>query len=85
MNHKFDHLAKGLAQSTTRRAALKKFGSGIAGITLATLGLANKAHADKGGKPLGSRCTHDAQCQSGKCCTDYITRNRYCGPPECGY
>ena len=27
MNNKFDELTKGLAQSVTRRAALKKFGS----------------------------------------------------------
>ena len=47
MNDKFDKLAKGLAQSVTRRGALKKFGLGLAGIALATLGLANKAQAQK--------------------------------------
>ena len=46
MNDKFDKLAKNMAQSVTRRAALKKFGVGLAGIALASLGLANKAHAD---------------------------------------
>ena len=46
MNDKFDELAKGIAQSVTRRGALKKFGAGIAGIVLATLGLPNVAHAD---------------------------------------
>ena len=45
MNDKFDELAKGLAQSVTRRAALKKFGVGLAGIALASLGLANNAQA----------------------------------------
>ena len=45
MNDKFDELAKGLAQSVTRRAALKKFGVGLAGVVLAVLGLANKAQA----------------------------------------
>jgi len=30
MNNKFDELTKGLAQSVTRRAALKKFGVGRA-------------------------------------------------------
>ena len=45
MNDKFDELTKGLAQSVTRRGAFKKFGAGIAGIALATLGLANKAEA----------------------------------------
>ena len=45
MNDQFDELAKGLAQSVTRRAALKKFGLGLAGIALAALGLASKAQA----------------------------------------
>ena len=52
MNDKFDELAKGLAQSVTRRGALKKFGVGLAGAVLATLGLANKAQAD----PRPFRC-----------------------------
>ena len=46
MNDPFDELAKGLAQSVTRRGALKKFGLGLTGIALASLGLANKAQAD---------------------------------------
>ena len=45
MNHKFDELTKSLAQSVTRRAALKKFGVGLAGMALACFGLANKAGA----------------------------------------
>ena len=45
MNDKFDELAKDLAQSVTRRGALKKFGVGLAGIALASLGLANNAKA----------------------------------------
>ena len=45
MNDKFDELAKGLAQSVTRRAMLKKFGVGLAGIALAALGLPNRAEA----------------------------------------
>ena len=47
MNDKFDELTKSLAQSVTRRAALKKFGAGLAGIALACFGLANKAEAGK--------------------------------------
>ena len=46
MNNQFDELTKGLAQSVTRRAALKKFGVGLAGMALACFGLANKAEAD---------------------------------------
>lgn len=45
MNNKFDELTKSMAQSVTRRAALKKFGAGVAGVALACLGLANKAQA----------------------------------------
>ena len=57
MNDKFDELAKGLAQSVTRRAALKKFGVGLAGVVLASLGLANKAEAGAGPyRKCVSRC-----------------------------
>src|SRR5438128_4330995 len=35
MNNKFDELTKSMAQSVTRRAALKKFGVGLAGMALA--------------------------------------------------
>ena len=45
MNHKFDELTKNMAQSVTRRAALKRFGIGLAGMALAGLGLANKSEA----------------------------------------
>ncbi len=58
MNNKFDELAKSLAQSVTRRGALKKFGVGLAGIALATLGLANKAQAGFGPKGPGN-CLED--------------------------
>ncbi len=43
MNNKFDELAKGLAQSVTRRQALKRLGVGLARMALACLGPANKA------------------------------------------
>jgi len=45
MEAKFDELAKGMAQSVTRRGALKKFGLGFAGIALAAFGLPNQAQA----------------------------------------
>jgi len=48
MNETFDELTKNMAQSTTRRGALKKFGLGLASLGLAWLGLANKAKAAKG-------------------------------------
>jgi len=52
MNNKFDELAKGLAQSVTRRQALKRFGVGLAGMALACFGLANRAEANGGGHCL---------------------------------
>jgi hypothetical protein len=45
MNDQFDELTKQMAQSVTRRGALKKFGVGLAGMALAAFGLASKAGA----------------------------------------
>src|SRR5262245_1394477 len=45
MNNKFDELTKSMAQSVTRRGALKRFGLGLAGMALACFGLASKAGA----------------------------------------
>ena len=56
MNDQFDDLAKGLAQSITRRGALKKFGLGLAGIALAAMGLTNKAQAARGN--CAQHCAH---------------------------
>lgn len=52
MIDKFDELARGMAQSVTRRGALRTFGVGLAGIALAALGLANTAEA----KPPCFKC-----------------------------
>src|SRR3954462_13429968 len=41
--NKFDELTKAMAQSVTRRAPVKKFGLGIAGMALACFGRTNKA------------------------------------------
>ena len=68
MNNEFDELTKGLAQSVTRRAALKKFGVGLAGMALACFGLAGSARADKGGcKTTSSKCLYDSECCSYTC------------------
>jgi hypothetical protein len=67
VNDKFDELAKTMAQSATRRGALKKFGLGLAGLALASLGLANNAEAAGGCKDSGKRCSHDSDCCSGFC------------------
>jgi len=69
MNNKFDELAKGMAQSVTRRQALKKFSFGLAGMALACFGLANRAEASKNKTCLGplSSCGNDPECCSGSC------------------
>ena len=79
MNDKFDELARGLAQSVTRRGALKKFGVGLAGIALASLGLVNKAEADptKNCTPSGGYCDSGAHCCSGRCIKSRVVGN-YC-------
>jgi len=62
MNSQFDELTKSMAQSVTRRQALRKFGVGLAGMALACFGLANHA---KAAKP----CVTDADCKTGEFCT----------------
>ena len=47
MNTKFDELTKGMAQSVTRRAALKKFGVGLVAAVAASLGITSAAAAPK--------------------------------------
>jgi hypothetical protein len=76
MNDKFDELAKGLAQSVTRRAALKKFGLGFVGIALATLGLANNTEA-------GKRCTSHADCPRSKACVGGVCVPCKSAPCDC--
>ena len=67
MNTKFDELTKSLAQSVTRRAALKKFTLGLTGMALSCLGLANNGQAQTGCLPSGSVCKVHNDCCSGKC------------------
>jgi hypothetical protein len=65
MINKFDELTKGMAQSVTRRGALKKFGVGLAGVLLSALGAASKAQgreaanfsAARGPRPFHCRCS----------------------------
>jgi len=71
MNNQFDDLTKSLAQSVTRRAALKKFSVGLAGMALACFGLANKANAQAACIPsgyfLGPSKDSCKNCCSGDC------------------
>src|SRR5262249_3105878 len=64
MNNQFDELTKSMAQSVTRRAALKKFGVGLVGMALAAFGLADRARATKGAQT----CSTDTDCGSGQVC-----------------
>ena len=81
MNDKFDALAKGMAQSVTRRGALRKFGLGFVSITLATHGLADKAPA-RHCKSSGQRCHDTSECCPGLYCNAgfLIGRNGTCVP-----
>ena len=70
MNNKFDELTKGLAQSVTRRQALRRFGVGLAGIALAALGLASKTYAHP--RPHGCQCKKpDFACRGDLNCVEY--------------
>src|SRR5438034_1077004 len=76
MNNKFDELTKSMAQSVTRRAALKKFGVGIAGMALTCFGLADRAQAAK-------KCSTNADCGSGQVCCNGSCMDdgsAYCSP-----
>src|SRR5262245_37728008 len=80
MNDKFDELAISLAQSLTRRQALRRFGRGLAGIVVAALGLATNAGANP-----STHCKTSADCPGFPwvCCegtcinTDFDSR--HCG------
>ncbi len=89
MNNKFDELTKNMAQSVTRRAALKKFGVGLAGMALACFGLANKVEAGPRCWPGGTRC-NPFESGGGKscsrCCNGYFFSwgGTFCGYPPAG-
>jgi hypothetical protein len=86
MNNQFDELTKGLAQSVTRRGALKKFGVGLAGMALACFGLANKAQADPKKLPGDCMTPTNPCCCNKKCRTalpsthpSYVSCAAQCG------
>ena len=87
MNHKFDELTKGLAQSVTRRAALKKFGAGLAGMALACFGLANKAEAGTPCIPRGTLCCYQypgkTHCNEKYCKSLCCSGKSYCTGVAC--
>jgi hypothetical protein len=77
MSNKFDELAKGLAQSVTRRQAFKKFGVGLAAMAVACFGLANRAHS--------RNCDPPSWCNPAinPCCCRGGTKNCNTGLPKC--
>jgi hypothetical protein len=78
MNEKFDELAKGLAQSATRRQALKKFGIGLAGLALACFGMASRGAAKGLCRKAGQTCGVDGRGGFHGCCPGlYCNYSRY--------
>jgi hypothetical protein len=78
MNNKFDELAKSLAQSTTRRQALKKLGVSLAGMALASLGFAGVLQAKVCKNP--DKCQRGRECCPGyECCFFPRVRGGVCG------
>ena len=73
MNDKFDELTKTLAQAVSRRAALKKFGAGLAGMALACFGLANQVEASG-----ACKCVTNADCKSGDICATGVCIPSWC-------
>jgi hypothetical protein len=63
MSERFDELSRAVAESVSRREALRKLGTGLVSILLAALGLHGRAHA-------GGRCTTDADCGASQTCCD---------------
>jgi len=85
MNDKFDELTKSLAQSVTRRAALKRFGVGLAGMAMASFGLASKAAPAKGSL---CSCSSNSDCPNGYHCLGGECFPNWCNPstdPCCCY
>ena len=74
MSTKFDNLVRALAESPTRRQALKELGLGLAGMMLACFGLANKAAADECKAP--NWCDPAISC----CCQNCHTAIPKCHP-----
>ena len=78
MNHKFDDFTKSMAQSVTRRAALKQFGLWLVAATAAGLGMTSAKAALKaqaycevtadfvtGSQRYTGQCVDAATCQTG--------------------
>jgi hypothetical protein len=85
MKNRFDELTIKMAHSVTRRAALKRFGVGLAGMALACFGLANRAGSQTACLPYMSVCQNNSDCCSGKCESikpgkggGFVPKGKYC-------
>jgi hypothetical protein len=67
MNDRFDQLAKGVAESETRRQAIKRFVMGLAALALPGFALSSKStsHCLQSGSP----CGRPGQGGCGSCCS----------------
>ena len=84
MNNKFDELAKGMAQSVTRRQALQRFGVGLVAGLVASFGLVRKCYA-KGPCTSSGEChgkTHI--CHMGRCVSCVPSQVCNCSAPYGG-
>jgi len=90
VKNQFDELTKSMAQTVTRRAALKKFGVGLAGMALACFGLANKAEAQRKNECVLWSCGNSKfsipyhVCGGGKP-TSYLSPCKKRGVVDCGF
>jgi hypothetical protein len=84
MNKQFDELTRSMAQSVTRRAALKKFGVAVLGMAVAYLSFVNKAEAGHC-KPGGSLCNDNSECCTGYCLPDSFGKKNGHGFSTCTY
>ena len=80
MNNKFDELAKGLAQSVTRREAFKKFGLGMLWAAVGSLGM---RRASAGQAYMHGYCTYDSNLAYNGYCVDPNTCQTLYDPVEC--
>ena len=76
MNNKFDEMTKGLAQSVTRRQALRRVGVGLAGAVLTSMGLSSTTKAEAAQSSTYTCCRYAsyAICEPpGKGCPPHIS------------
>jgi hypothetical protein len=77
--HRFDSITRALATGTSRRAVLRRLGTGLTGAVAATLGTkaANAAKGGGGGKPQGRCLEGFTNCRG--TCVDIQTNAEHCG------